>query len=61
MEKKSGFLSENFQFLEVQFSIYNRRDFVMYCNKYMIKLRVRGLSGMYVSYFSAKSFVVNSH
>ena len=30
-KKKSDFLSENFQFLEVKFSIYlNRRVFVMY-------------------------------
>ena len=30
-EKYKSFLSENFQFLEVKFSIYlNRRDFVLY-------------------------------
>ena len=32
-EKYRSFLSENFQFLEVKFSIYlNRRVFVMRCN-----------------------------
>ena len=31
-EKYQSFSSENFQFLEVKFSIYlNRRVFVMYC------------------------------
>ena len=32
-EKYLSFLSENFQFLEIKFSIYlNRRVFVMVCN-----------------------------
>ena len=51
--KNISFLSENFQFLEVKFSVYlNRRVFIMFlhentCHVYSLKAPRRGASNEY--------------